>query len=231
MDTRSLSVASLIIVNSSIETKSSTAGTILYYENPTGQVSALRQDFTDYSLPTWIDVTSQSSKSLPDLRKDLHPMLNNTLYESAPNDTFGPPFTTGVDLRTQFYSPLHDCILETEYYLDVNYSEFQTTRIFDTIIPEITKPNQNNVAIRQSDIAMLNRFSFIWINGTQPAMSPGYPPPDNPFPFTRLASVSSADGSSIFLYHQINDTTFAEEHWDPWSKAWLAPDYITIPDS
>lgn len=167
--------------------------------------------------------------------------ISNTLYESALKDTFSPPFTTEiayydqgsgiVDLEAQFYSPVHDSILNTYYKLDVNLSEFATTNYTYTLFPEITAPNQNKAAIRQSDIAMLGNIGIIWINGTQPVMGQDYPPPDNSFPFTRLASVSSADGSSTFLYHQINDTTFAEEHWDPSSRAWLAPDYITIPDS
>ena len=73
--------------------------------------------------------------------------------------------------------------------------------------------------------------SYIWINGTQPVAGPDNPTPVTPFPFARLASVNPADESSTFLYHQINDTTFAEEHWDSSSEAWLTPDYITITDS
>ena len=234
MDTRSLSVASLETVNQSITLA------ILFYENPIGQVSALVQIFTSAGIPKWFDITSQSSQSLPgDLRKNPDPDFSNTLYESALNDTFSPPFTTGIAdhygsfeavLRARFYSPLHVSIFKTDYYVRVNHTGFQTYSDSGPVIPDITKLNQNDAAIRQSDIATFGPgTSLIWINGTQPVSGPDNPP-DNSFPFTRLASVDSADLLSTFLYHQINDTTFAEEHWDSSSGAWLAPEYITIPD-
>ena len=240
MDTRSLSVALLATGNQSIDTKSVDTLAILYYENSTGQVSALLQRFTLDGTPTWIDITSQSSQSLPgDLRKDPDPNLSNTLYESAPNDKFSPPFTIGIAhylgsveaiVGARLYSPLHVSIFRTNYYLRVNDSGFETIGDSGPVKPEMTKPNQNNVAIRQSDIATFDaEISLIWINGTQPVSGPDNPP-DNSFPFARLASVDSADFSSTFLYHQINDTTFAEEHWDSSSRVWLAPDYITVPD-
>lgn len=182
----------------------------------------------------WIDVTSQNSQSLPsDLRKDPDPLLSNTLYESVFNDTFSAPFTTpkGDSLsRALFYSPLHDCILETTYLPGVNDSVFSTATWDSIELPNTTKPCQNNVGIRQSDIAMF-ADSYIWINGTQPVANADGPTPVTPFPFARLASAYPADDGSTFLYHQINDTTFAEEHWDSSSEAWLTPDYITIPDS
>ena len=234
VDTRSLSVASVSTANQSTDTNSTITYAILYYENPTGQVSALIQRFSPAYGVKWIDVTSQNSQSLPsDLRKYHNPPYSNTLYESVFNDTFSPPFTTrnGISIKQAlFYSPLHDCILNTIYIPSVNDSEFLTTPCFGNELPNTTEPSQKNVAIRQSDIAMF-ATNYIWINGTQPVAGPDGPTPVTPFPFARLASVYPADGSSTFLYHQINDTTFAEEHWDSSSEAWLTPDYITIPDS
>ena len=52
--------------------------------------------------------------------------------------------------------------------------------------------------------------------------------PDNVFPFTRLASMTLADESYTYLYHQINGTTFAEEQWDNVLGAWTATEYIPI---
>ncbi len=94
----------------------------------------------------------------------------------------------------------------------------------------------NLTSIHQSDIALFGSQYGIWINGTQPVLirlgpSP-VPPrvPDNEFPFTGLASVSSTDGSATYLYHQMNGTTFAEEQWDDSLEAWLSPEYITVLD-
>lgn len=75
----------------------------------------------------------------------------------------------------------------------------------------------------------------MWINDTQPvSWSLGVPEPDlpgNAFPFARLASVTLADQSATFLYHQINGTTFAEEQWDNLLGAWAPSEYITVSDS
>ena len=93
-------------------------------------------------------------------------------------------------------------------------------------------------SIQQSDIALFNTFYGIWINGTQPVLinnldlaSVLVSLPVNEFPFKRLASVNSTDGSTTYLYHQINGSTFAEEAWDDKSQAWLPPEYIIVSDS
>ena len=95
---------------------------------------------------------------------------------------------------------------------------------------------QNNSAIRQSDLATFGSSNFaMWINGTQPTFfdsdSSETTLPDNAFPFTRLASVTVADLSTTFLYHQINSTTIAEEQWDDSLNVWLPSVYITVSDS
>ena len=189
---------------------------------------------------TWTDITSQSSQSLPgDLRNGPDITLSNTLYESALNYAFSTPFTGTANyygsvettVGAMFYSPLNVSIFRINYQVTVNDSGFEIlSESNPTILQAITKLNQNDVAIGQSDIATFgSELSLIWINGTQPVSSPDNTP-DSSFPFKRLASAYSPDRLSTFLYHQINDTTFAEEHWDSSSMAWLPPDYITIPD-
>ena len=90
--------------------------------------------------------------------------------------------------------------------------------------------------INQSDIALLGTKSALWVNGTQPVMiylglDEDIRTPKNTFPFARLASVTLADQSASFLYHQINGTTLAEEQWDASSNAWLPTVYITVSNS
>ena len=95
----------------------------------------------------------------------------------------------------------------------------------------------NDKMIRQSDIAMISTVDLdyfgIWINGTQPTHL-CHPPlnkmqvPDNTFPFTRLATTASTDGSSSFLYHQMNGTMLAEEQFDIALDTWTDPEYIHI---
>ena len=93
----------------------------------------------------------------------------------------------------------------------------------------------NDTSIQQSDIAIFGLSLAIWINGTRPALINGNSneigTPDNAFPFSRLASVSLADQSATFLYHQINGTTLAEEQWDASLNAWIPSVYIILSDS
>ena len=104
MDTRSLSITS---TGRSSDTGSLTDSALLYYENPTGRVSALFQHGHE-----WVDITSQGSQSLPD---EFHnaPDFNSskTLYNSAEtNAILSTPFTsganwTGYSIGALFYSP------------------------------------------------------------------------------------------------------------------------------
>lgn len=93
---------------------------------------------------------------------------------------------------------------------------------------------ESYTSIRQSDIAMFGTEYAMLVNGTKPGVLYGTPSdllPDNAFPFTRLASVTLADQSATFLYHQINGTTFAEEQWDNSLKAWNSTEYIIVSDT
>ena len=80
---------------------------------------------------------------------------------------------------------------------EVNYSPLTNSSIRDYS------------SIQQSDIAPFGRAAAVWINGTEPVVEyeAGTPGPNRTFPYTRLASVTLADYSFTFLYHQINSTT------------------------
>ena len=95
---------------------------------------------------------------------------------------------------------------------------------------EMKGPNQRYSPIQQSDLVAFDQLNMIWVNGTQ-LMTFGVAPQNTSFPFTRLASVNSADQSTSFLYHQINHTTLAEEQWDKSEQMWLPTQYITVSDS
>ena len=100
--------------------------------------------------------------------------------------------------------------------------------------------------IKDSDLAIIGLGAFvIWINGTKPAvilnnnddnnthasLSDFQPVPDAAFPFKRLASLVSSDKNTAYLYHQINETTFAEEQYDLLLTDWNPSTYITVPNS
>ena len=103
------------------------------------------------------------------------------------------------------------------------------TQVSDGNVPSNNGVNSQK-PIHQSDLAMYGGGAM-WINGTHPIAVGDVPVPNNSFPFTRLASINSADQSATFLYHQINGTTLAEEQWDDLEEVWIATVYITVSDS
>ena len=104
----------------------------------------------------------------------------------------------------------------------------------------LTSPNStisDSSSIHQSDIAFFGEGNTIWINHTRPVVVvpdlsvadlTTLKPPDKVFPFARLASITLADKSYSYLYHQVNGTTLAEEQWDGILQAWTATEYISI---
>lgn len=110
IDTRSLSVTTLS--GSSLDTDARNATTnlaLLYFENATGNVSALLQrvinNYTRWDLVQWVDITSQNehhgiSSDAPRVDEFSNgPNVNfldgfsHTLYESVANTKLSAPFT------------------------------------------------------------------------------------------------------------------------------------------
>ena len=107
---------------------------------------------------------------------------------------------------------------------------------YPVVLPLDTFDNstiQDYYSIRQSDIAMFSSDCALWINGTEPvvlSIADFSTAPNQRFPFPRLASVTLADQSATFLYHQINGTTFAEEQWDASENAGIPSVFIDVSD-
>ena len=135
MDTRSLSYNPLPETTTG---NSTTNLALLYYENPSGNPSALVQRVYQSSPGEgqilWVDISSQESKSLPDEFRNVpgpH-QLSHTLYESNTNATFSTPFTSAINFTDSaigalFYSPnvlLDDGgpIVVTGYDIDGDHS-------------------------------------------------------------------------------------------------------------
>lgn len=66
-----------------------------------------------------------------------------------------------------------------------------------------------------------------WVNGSvlisftaHRETRPGSP--KSPFPFTRLAGTRKDNDTSLFIYHQLNASTFAEEQWDITEGGWIS---------
>ena len=86
---------------------------LLFYENPTGKISALLQHNNGTGYSDWIDITSQGSRSLPEAFHhgfDRNSGLSPTLYEAGTDATFSTPFTCTEEgptnsVQLAFYSP------------------------------------------------------------------------------------------------------------------------------
>lgn len=93
--------------------------------------------------------------------------------------------------------------------------------------------------IEKSDLAIIDYGSGVfafWINGTTPSLL-GYNNiissnigPNVSFPFKRLASINIPEQNTSYLYHQIDGTTLAEEHYDYSLSRWLSTN-VTIPNA
>lgn len=87
-------------------------------------------------------------------------------------------------------------------------------------------------SLQQSDMAMIRNNvdqGVIWINKSQPATEDTLlNMPKNTFPFARLASASTPDNQTTYLYHQMNETTLAEEAYDALVGQWGEPTYINV---
>ena len=98
-------------------------------------------------------------------------------------------------------------------------------------------PDNATNPLIQSDLALIAPDHFgIWVNGTQPTSFyyggfglSNIPVPGGAFPFARLASIAETDGSTSYLYHQLNGTTIVEEQWNQAESNWITPIFITIP--
>lgn len=124
--TRSLSIVETGISIPDAVDLESLDGSLLYYEDPTGRISVLSQQavgneknrtFEKSPTAEWFDLTSQKSKSLPDIfRNTPASIASKTLYESlGTNTTLRAPFTCGanwtvvdedtISVGALFYSP------------------------------------------------------------------------------------------------------------------------------
>ncbi|KAM0800260.1 hypothetical protein BDR22DRAFT_256058 [Usnea florida] len=213
-----------------------TSEILIYCEDPTGNVSAISQPWTEY----WINATSQESNSLWEFRNNpalISDGYSKTLYESLrTNTTLGAPFAcgaswTGTSIGAVFYSPIfhssepQNLFTTIEYIIGPKNSPVDDSPGNFSDMPYIRglRPVQDSSSITQSDIALFGRDYALWINQTRPTILDSDPSvllPNNTFPFSRLASTTSPDFAYTYLYHQINGTTFAEEQWDSSMQTW-----------
>lgn len=67
---------------------------------------------------------------------------------------------------------------------------------------------------------------LFWVNGSRLESIQSsidiIDPPLSPFPFTRLATMAPEGNTSLYLYHQINETVIAEDQYDTANGHWIS---------
>ena len=87
-------------------------------------------------------------------------------------------------------------------------------------------------SLQQSDMAVIMNNvgqDVFWINKGKPASVDSTTSMlKNTFPFARLASATTLDNQTTYLYHQMNGTTFAEESYQASVGEWGESTYISV---
>ncbi|CAD6587164.1 MAG: hypothetical protein ASARMPREDX12_002766 [Alectoria sarmentosa] len=207
VNTRSLSVAQTGFVPAN-ETSTGKNLALLYYENPTGKVSALSQEIVLRAVTgleagesvdgesvssQWVDITSQESRSLPGYYRNTPGSTaggySKTLDESLDSNIFtlSTPFTCGVNSSNDF-------AVDAIFYStnasnsEISYNAYTTgpsgAGNFSQMTPFFSSesiPNHLDYSlIHQSDIAVFGQGTVIWINYTNPVIIEGFGSPPLP---------------------------------------------------
>lgn len=200
----------------------------------------------------WIDITSNNKS---EARFGFSPIyfigrfnqtFSSTLYETNGGTTLRAPFASAptpfldqsiLDVQMLFYDYNSTSFLTSEYtsWNNASYGKFYSGWETSTTSNQVNFENSDFI---ESDLVMISPPGYlfaVWVNGTRPAVINFNPPtntaPVGPFPFRRLASITLANQTESYLYHQINGTTLAEGQYLPSLNQWITTSYITISSS
>ena len=193
-----------------------------------------------------------SSTFLPIIRWTWHDSSSKLRRWRTDNDDlrFGVPFTATVNKNVALYRARHQNgsysgqALVSVFYdprLEPQAGEFdsihgQSSELTDSVGTETSDANFSSPFIEDSDLLVINPNSTLdccstvyafWVNDTGLTLStdmfktlPSLP--HSSFPFKRLAGTSLVNGTSFFIYHQLNSSTFAEDQWDNSLGGWVS---------
>ena len=204
-----------------------------------------RSDFS----PVYFDVTDVATKG--------QVFASSTLHELRPSAKLRAPFISGLSTGLDGLGLEVNLLVcdggndgsftkkrEVSLCNNVTYITYESltnaSRGYFSNDPkqyELAEPKSYKyLSTRSFDFAFINSGGndfAVWVNATNvyPVDEYNYSGnvvPQVSFPFTRLASINVPEKSS-YLYHQINETTLAEEQYDLSLHEWLTT-YITVPN-
>lgn len=183
--------------------------------------------------------------------------ISSTLHEFLPGANLRAPFFSGpsthphgpglsVDLlvcdggnggnsTNESESSLCKNVMYITYQSWANASRGYFAHAIESYSVPVESYSLNYTSNRDFDLVYLNTSDgvlAVWVNGRNVRPVGDFTPygnavPQVSFPFSRLSSINMP-GSS-YLYHQINETTLAEEQYDFSLHLWLTT-YITVPN-
>ncbi|KAM0799054.1 hypothetical protein BDR22DRAFT_890875 [Usnea florida] len=193
--------------------------------------STLYESRPDVKLSPPFAAGASTFKIGPGLNVDLLICDNSTQKTPfSPGSPSSPCNTVGYTTYRSWTNASHG-FFEAQFDTEPDYNEDHGMYPYENAY--------SYLSIQESDLAIINYGSgsfALWINGTKPSLL-GYNVysdlnfgPNVSFPFKRLASIPSPEQNTSYLYHQIDGTTLAEEHYDYSVSRWLSTN-ITVPNA
>ena len=84
-----------------------------------------------------------------------------------------------------------------------------------------------------TDFCALGDGEVLWFNGSTPTILDSsdnfdLPVPNVTFPYRHFGSTYGVNATQTYVYHQVNDSTIAEEVWEKQSSLWQRSKNISI---
>ena len=196
-------------------------GILLFYENPTRKLNIM-YGFDDLNANLkpwrWRNLTHQISSLILDAWRG---------YQiTAPCCAHWEDLSDDEDERVSFIycsannedvsSALAQAYFSTSTRGNITIREGKLIHSFiieyaaDTLIDTDLADMDDSAA---TDLIFLHGDVMAWFNKTSLVMN-GAPLPTSSFPYKHLAGTSKVNTTESYIYHQLNETTIAEEYWD-----------------
>ncbi|MCJ1313581.1 hypothetical protein MMC25_007260 [Agyrium rufum] len=201
----------------------------LFVEDSYGLAEAWFSDGEQASSLTWTNITNQLSEPANDINGQYAPFTSGYVYTYEMNES-SPTYGESVSSRQFEALTLFQSIpqsISTTYDVQNNGSTSWTPSDIDSDSqwPALYHSNSDYAyctTIPQGNFTAGQSFSF-WVNGTVLMRSDEQPTNlDSSFPYKRLAATSHNSSNNIYVYHQLDSSTIAEEVYSVDESSWTS---------
>lgn len=213
----------------------------LVYEDTNNDVKMQLASYRPSSSPPWVwqDLTSKLYATLPDYGDVIkysapfatmpHDSSMTVLTEKNVNGSYtGTAFVAEYDSAAKNFSIVGK--YKSQLFRD-RHEQPLTRNTGANFMPFIPTWMENPDILILSVQGPTEEYSYgLWVNDTGLVNfnSTSLPRLVSPFPFARLGGFSPSNSSSFYLYHQLNESAFAEDQWDVTEGIWQSKNF-TIP--